>query len=68
MEKIKITTEFIKLEQMMKFAGLAESGAEAKSIITGGNVMVNGNTELQRGKKLRHGDIVSYEGKEYIIE
>lgn len=68
MEKIKITTEFIKLEQMMKFAGLTESGSEAKHIIAEGHVKVNGNTELQRGKKLRPGDIVSYDGKDYMIE
>jgi len=68
LEKIKITTEYIKLEQMMKFANLAQSGSDAKNIIRSGEVKVNGIPELQRGKKLRPGDIVSYEGKEYIIE
>ncbi len=67
MDKVIITTEYIKLEQMMKFAGLAESGADAKNIILGGNVKVNGQQEMKRGKKLRQGDIVDYEGKKYII-
>lgn len=68
MEKIKITTEYIKLEQMMKFASLAQSGSDAKNIIRAGAVRVNGKPEMQRGKKLRQGDIVSFEGREYIIE
>ncbi len=68
MEKIKIETEYIKLEQMMKFAGLAGSGSDAKMIIGEGKVSVNGNIELQRGKKLRPGDTVEYKGKRYLIE
>lgn len=67
MEKVKITTEYIKLEQAMKYTGLAESGAQAKMIIGSGDVTVNGVVQLQRGKKLRPGDILEYKGKSYII-
>lgn len=68
MEKVKISTEFIKLEQMMKFAGIAGTGSEAKLLIGNGEVRVNGSTELARGKKLRTGDIVEFDGRSYIIE
>lgn len=68
MEKIKISTEYIKLEQMLKFAGMVSSGSDAKMIISEGTVRVNGNVELQRGKKLRPGDTVEYEGKKYVVE
>ncbi len=68
MQKVKIETEYIKLEQMLKFSGIVGSGSDAKLLITNGEVRVNGNTELQRGKKLRAGDIVEFEGQSYIIE
>lgn len=68
MEKVKIETEYIKLEQMMKFAGVADSGSDAKMFIAEGEVKVNGTIELQRGKKLRHGDTVEFNGKKYVIE
>ena len=68
MQKVKIETEYIKLEQMLKFSGIVGSGSDAKLLITNGEVRVNGNTELQRGKKLRSGDIVEFEGQSYIIE
>ena len=68
MQKIKISTEYIKLEQMMKFAGIVGAGSDAKLFIGNGEVKVNGNTELQRGKKLRAGDMVEFDGKTYIIE
>lgn len=68
MEKVKITTEYIKLEQMMKLAGIVGRGSDAKQIILDGAVTVNGNIELQRGKKLRPGDIVEFDGMKYVIE
>lgn len=68
MEKVKISTEYIKLEQMMKFAGMVGSGSDAKMLIGEGLVSVNGTVELQRGKKLRPGDMVEFEGKKYLIE
>ena len=56
MEEISIHTEFIKLDALMKFSALAESGGEAKQLIADGLVKVNGEVCLQRGKKLRSGD------------
>lgn len=68
METIKLKTEYIKLGQALKAAGLVDSGVEAKDVIVGGKVKVNGSTEIQRGKKLYGGDIVSYNGVEIKIE
>ena len=68
MEKVKISTEYIKLEQLMKLAGMVGSGSDAKMLIKDGTVKVNGNIEIQRGKKLRHGDTIVFEGKTYVIE
>ena len=58
MKKIVITTEFIKLQDLLKFANLVESGGEAKERIQGGEVQVNGELCTQRGRKLRPGDVV----------
>lgn len=63
MKTIKIRDDYIKLGQAMKLAGLVGSGVEAKIVIQDGKVKVNGSTEFQRGKKLRNGDIVSYQGE-----
>lgn len=68
MEKIEITTEYIKLEQLLKLTGEADSGANAKAVILEGLVSVNGKIELQRGKKLRKGDTVEFNRKKYQIE
>ena len=59
MEKIRISTEFIKLDQLLKFSGIAESGSMAKEMIFDGIVAVNGEICLLRGKKIRSGDIVT---------
>lgn len=67
MEIIELRDEFIKLGQALKAAGLVESGAEAKEVITEGLVKVNNITEIQRGKKLHSSDIVSYNGNEIEI-
>ena len=66
METIKIRDEFIKLGQALKAAGLVESGA--KIVIQNGEVLVNGRPELQRGKKLTGGEVISYNGQEIRIE
>ena len=58
MEKIRINTEFIKLDALLKFAGLCETGGEAKELIQGGAVKVNGEVCTMRGKKCRAGDTV----------
>ena len=65
METIPITTEFIKLQDLLKFAGLVETGGEAKELIQGGEVRVGGEVCLQRGKKIRPGDVISFRGRDY---
>ena len=63
MEVIKLREEYIKLGQALKAAGLVENGVDAKYAITDGLVKVNGEVEVQRGKKLYAGDIVEFEGE-----
>ncbi len=63
MEKIRIHTEFIKLDALLKFAGLCETGGEAKELIQGGAVKVNGEVCTMRGKKCRSGDTVELDGR-----
>ena len=58
MTEIEITTEFIKLDAFLKFAGAVGTGGEAKLRIAGGEVLVNGEVCTMRGKKLRDGDVV----------
>ena len=58
MRNISITTEFIKLDQLIKFAGISFDGAEAKAMIKDGLVEVNGEGEFRRGRKLYKGDKV----------
>lgn len=65
--EIKITTVFIKLEALLKFAGVTETGGEAKSAIQAGEVKVNGEVCTMRGKKLRPGDTVSLPGVELTV-
>lgn len=67
MENIYISTEYIKLDQLLKFVNAVEGGGMAKNVILDGLVRVNGEVELQRGKKLREGDKVEFNGEEYII-
>ena len=68
METITITTEFIRLQDLMKLGNLVGSGGEAKVRIQGGEVKVGGEICLQRGKKLRPGDVVAFQGKEYRVD
>ena len=63
MQEIKLRDEFIKLCQALKAAGLVGSGVDAKLVIQDGLVKVNGETEVQRGKKLYDGDVITYEGE-----
>lgn len=67
-ETVKITTEFIKLDALLKFASLVNSGGEAKMIIQNGEVLVNGEVCTMRGKKIRSGDRVAYNGREVVVE
>lgn len=67
-EIIKINTEFIKLDQFLKFANAVESGGMAKEVILNGEVRVNGEVCLERGKKLRDGDRVLFAGLLFAVE
>ena len=67
MEIIAITTEFIKLDALLKFAAAVGTGGEAKQVIADGMVTVNGETCTQRGKKLRKGDRVEFAGLAFEI-
>ena len=67
MDTIIITTEFIKLQDLLKFASLVSTGGEAKIVVTEGEVSVNGAVCTQRGKKIRPGDAVSYHGKNITV-
>ena len=65
---VKITTEFIKLDALLKFASLVGSGGEAKILIQNGEVLVNGDICTMRGKKIRSGDTVALNGRQVTIE
>jgi ribosome-associated protein len=67
MEKIEITTEYIKLDSALKYCGIAENGAHAKEMILEGLVTVNGEKELRRGRKLYKGDIFKIDDEEFEI-
>ena len=67
-ETVKIQTEFIKLDALLKFAGVTETGGEAKKAIQAGEVKVNGEVCTMRGKKLRPGDVVALEGVELTVQ
>ena len=67
MEEIVINTEFIKLDSALKFANMAESGGEAKTMVQDGYVSVNGEVCTQRGRKLRDGDTDTVAGQSFRI-
>lgn len=67
MNEIKINTEIIKLDAFLKWAAIAQSGAEAKIFVQDGLVCVNNEVCTQRGKKLKAGDIVTFNNIEYKI-
>ncbi len=64
---MKINTDYIKLDQLLKLANVVPTGGQAKLMIGEGRVKVNGNVCLQRGKKIKKGDIISVEGCEDIL-
>lgn len=68
MNEIKISTEFIKLDQLLKFTGEVETGGQAKELILEGQVKVNGKVENQRGKKIFPGDKVEFLGFTYLVK
>ena len=67
MDKILIHTEYIKLDSLLKLAGLVETGGEAKLLIQDGQVLVNGEACTMRGKKLRASDTVTLDGRTVTI-
>ena len=67
MTDITITTEFIKLQDLLKLANLVGTGGEAKIVIQNGDVLVNGEVCTMRGKKIRPGDTVASDGKELTV-
>ena len=64
-QRVSIRTEFIKLDSLLKYAGLTDTGGFAKELIQGGQVKVNGEICTMRGKKIRSGDVV--EAGEYRL-
>lgn len=61
MQEIKIETDFIKLDQFLKYASIVQTGGEAKMMIQDGIISLNGEVVIQRGKKIRKGDIIEIE-------
>lgn len=66
--KIKINTEYIKLDSLLKYLGLSETGGQAKFLIQDGKVLVNGEICTQRGKKIHIGDFITFENTDYQVE
>ncbi|AAK77990.1 ribosome-associated protein [Clostridium acetobutylicum] len=67
MKEVSINTEFIKLDSLLKWCGAVTLGSEAKMYILNGDVKVNGEVEIRRGKKIYKGDNVEFEGETYKI-
>lgn len=67
MKEIKIDTEFIKLDQLLKFAGITETGGQSKILINDGLVKVNGALTKARGKKIKRGDTIEIKDMEAFI-
>ena len=66
-QTVNITTEYIKLDALLKFAGAVETGGEAKQVVQEGQVMVNGEVCTMRGKKCRPGDVVVLDGMRIVV-
>ena len=66
--EIKITGEYIKLDQLLKFSGVCDTGGMAKELILSEEVLVNGVVEIRRGLKIRVGDIVSFNDVEIVVK
>ena len=67
MENIEITTEYIKLQDLLKFVAAVQTGGEAKVVIQEGGVTVNGEVCTMRGRKIRPGDDVCFDGQHYAV-
>lgn len=68
MQIVKIRDEFIKLGQVIKLAGLVETGVDAKIVIQDGLVKVNGEVDTRRGRKIVPGDMIEYQGNKIQVE
>jgi len=67
MQEVYIKTEFIKLNQLLKLAGVLDQGSDIKYMLESGQIRLNGETVCQRGRKIKKGDIVSVDGFEDIL-
>lgn len=65
--EIAIRDEYIKLDSFLKFSGAVMTGGEAKELIQGGKVKVNGEVCTMRGKKMRPGDVAELSGKSFVV-
>ncbi|ACZ00538.1 RNA-binding S4 domain-containing protein [Streptobacillus moniliformis] len=66
--EIKINTEYIKLDQLLKYANLVENGSSAKEMILEGRVLVDNEVEVRRGRKIYRGMIVEFEGERVEVK
>lgn len=66
-QRIVITTKYIKLDSLLKFSGVCQTGGEAKNLIIKGNVSVNGEICTQRGRKIKGGDVIGFKGSDDVI-
>ena len=67
-QRIEIHTEFIKLDALLKFAAVVETGGDAKLAVQDGDVKVNGEVCTMRGKKMRDGDFAEFDGNRYTVK
>ena len=67
MEKIEIYTEYIKLDNLVKFSGICATGGEAKLLVQNGEITVNGEICLMRGKKIRDRDVIGYRDRKIEV-
>ena len=66
--EVNIRGEYIRLDDLLKFEGAVETGGMAKFVIQGGEVRLNGEVCTMRGKKLRDGDLVDFNGEAFLIK
>ena len=66
--EIKIKSEYIELGQFLKFVDIVQSGGEAKAFLTNNDVLINGEIDVRRGRKLRPGDKIEVNGNGYLIK
>lgn len=67
MKKVEIKTEYIKLDDLLKYTGVASTGGHAKFLIKNGEVFVDGEVCTMRGKKCRSGNVIKYLDEEFLI-